>query len=369
MLGQSADRHTLTVDELVLRYLDHASGYYQKNGRATSEMHILRAAVRPLVKLFGPLRATEFSPLKLKSVREAMIGQGWSRGTINAAVHRIRRLFRWAVENELLPTEVLTALESVAALKSGRTTAPDRPPVPPVADAAVEATLPHLSPIVADMIRLQRLSGMRPSEVCLLRPVDLDRSGDVWKYIPAEHKTQHRGKQRVIFIGRRGQAILLPYLLRSPEAYCFSPAESERKRRQARHEARVTPATFGNSPGTNVKESPSRTARDRYDANTFRRAIERACDKAFPTPSDLTIPRGVTLPQAEEAKRQKLIKEWRAAHRWAPNQLRHAAATEIRKQFGLEAAQVALGHSEANTTQIYAERDMQKAAEIAKQIG
>ena len=55
--------------------------------------------------------------------------------------------------------------------------------------------------------------------------------------------------------------------------------------------------------------------------------------------------------------------------RWTPNRLRHSAATEIRRQFGLEAAQVVLGHSQANVTQIYAERDMNLAAEIMRKIG
>lgn len=54
---------------------------------------------------------------------------------------------------------------------------------------------------------------------------------------------------------------------------------------------------------------------------------------------------------------------------WTPNQLRHSAATEIRKRFGLEAAQVAMGHAQANITQLYAERDLNLAAEVMRNIG
>lgn len=54
---------------------------------------------------------------------------------------------------------------------------------------------------------------------------------------------------------------------------------------------------------------------------------------------------------------------------WAPNQLRHAAATEIRRLYGLEAAQVTLGHARADVTQVCADRDMKVAAEIARKIG
>ena len=63
-------------------------------------------------------------------------------------------------------------------------------------------------------------------------------------------------------------------------------------------------------------------------------------------------------------------KAWRDEHRWHPHQLRHAAATRIRHQFGLEAAQIALGHSSALVTDaVYAERDAAKVVEVMKKIG
>jgi site-specific recombinase XerC len=54
---------------------------------------------------------------------------------------------------------------------------------------------------------------------------------------------------------------------------------------------------------------------------------------------------------------------------WTPNHLRHAAATRIRSRFGLEAAQVVLGHEKADTTQIYAERDLERAREVMAAVG
>ena len=60
---------------------------------------------------------------------------------------------------------------------------------------------------------------------------------------------------------------------------------------------------------------------------------------------------------------------WRKDHRWHPNQLRHAAATAIRAQFGREAAQVILGHAKPDTTLIYAGEDLARAREVMREFG
>ncbi len=222
----------------------------------------------------------------------------------------------------------------------------------PVEDSVIDATLPHLPPIITDMVRIQHLTGCRPSEVCDLRPCDIDRSGDVWSYTPESHKTEHHGRQRTIHIGPKAQQVLLPYLLREAEAHCFSPAESEKARRREQREQRKSKVQP--SQRNRRKKSPKRTAGDRYDCSGYRRAIHRACDLAFPPPDDL---------DGEQTK------QWHKEHRWSPNRLRHSAATAIRRQFGLEAAQVTLGHASADVTQVYAERDSEKAAEVMRLIG
>jgi integrase len=364
---------TLTIDELVLLYLDFARDYYVKGGKPTSEIHGIRAAVRPLVLLFGGDRVADFGAVKLKRVREEMLGKGWTRKTVNGHVHRIRRMFRWGVENEHVSSDLLTSLEAVTGLRRGKTSAPDRPPVKPVADSVVDATLPFLSPVVADMVRLQRLTGMRPAEVCLLRPCDVDRAGAVWVYRPPCHKTEHHGRERLIAIGPKGQEVLRPYLLRPSTTYCFSPAEAETKRRQRRTEQRVTPFTCGNKPGSNVTEVPERKSGDRYTKDSYCRAIARGCDQAFPLPDEFKVPRlpelKAKLSRDEIELRRNQAAAWRKSTGWRPNQLRHAAATEIRRRFGLEAAQVALGHAAADVTQVYAERDFAKAVEVAAAVG
>ena len=41
----------------------------------------------------------------------------------------------------------------------------------------------------------------------------------------------------------------------------------------------------------------------------------------------------------------------------------------IRRQYGLDAAQVLLGHQNIDVTEIYAEKDYAKAAEVAGAVG
>jgi integrase len=349
---------------LIARYWKFAEGHYVKDGKPTGEIGALRAAYKPLRELYGTTPAAEFGPIRLEALRNKMVGLGWSRGNINRTINRVRRLFRWGVRKQLIPSSVAEALTTVEGLRRGRTDAKEPAPIMPVADDAVDASLAFMPEVVADMVRLQRLTGARPAEVCILRPCDLDRSGDVWLYRPESHKTQHHGRERVIFIGARGQEILLRYLARHHEAFCFRPCDSMAKHLADRAATRTTPASCGNVPGSNRRKKPRTVPGECYEVDAYRRAITRACDKAFPHP-ELA---GIRLPMLT-AEQKLELRSWQKSHRWAPNQLRHAAATEVRREFGLEAAQIVLGHSKADVTQVYAERDLAKGLEVAKRIG
>lgn len=329
----------ITVVELSAKYLRFARGYYRRNGRCTGVTPLIKLTLRYLKEWYGRDSAEAFGPIKLKALRQRLVEEGHSRRYVNDHVARIKRIFKWAAGEELIPEATYRSLSLVEGLKKGRTEARETPPVLPVDDDVVDQTIGRLPAVVSDMVRLQRLTGMRPAEVCQLRPVDIDRSQDVWAYRPASHKTEHHGRERVIFFGPKAQAILCGYLDgATEEACCFRPSDSERGRRAKQHADRTTPHDHGNRPGTNRKRRPKRSAGDVYSVASYRRAIHRACDKA-------------------------------GVDRWSPNRLRHTAATEVRARFGLEAAQIVLGHAGADVTQIYAERDLAKGVEVARQIG
>jgi integrase len=352
LLG-SASAPDLTINEIALRYLKFAGGYYRKNGKPTGSMASIKVALRHLCREYGRTLARDFGPLALAAIRNKMIQADMSRGYINSNIDLIRRAFKWAVSLELVPVAVHQSLATLAGLRRDRSVARETAPVLPVSDSVIEATLPHLRPTVGDMLRLQRLCGCRPDELCMIRPSDVDTSGDVWRYVPESHKTQHHGRERVIFLGPQAQQILKPYLERPADSYCFSPAEAEEAHNSQRRQNRASPMTPSQA-ARRPKRRPKRKPGERYTTNTYRRAIHRACD---------------FVDEAAHREAPEIPAATRIFPRWSPNRLRHSAGTEIRRRFGLEAAQVTLGHASAAVTQIYAERDLQKAAEVMAAVG
>jgi|DEB0MinimDraft_6_1074348.scaffolds.fasta_scaffold13629_3 integrase len=355
-----------TVGQIVDDFFDHAESYYRKGGKATSEIQSLRVALR-FLEPWSDESAFDFGPRKLKKARDAMVSAGLYRESINQHIGRIRRMFRWAISEELVPSDVITALECVEGLRKGRTTAPESPGVQPIAAERIDALQEHVSPTIWGLIQFQRFTGCRPGEAVTVRGCDIDRSGEVWLYRPAAHKTEHLGRDRVVCIGPRAQTVLVPFLLDEQQSFLFSAAKARADFDQQRREARQSPMTPSQAARQPV-DRPRRMAGDHYSEAAYRRAITRGCERAFGMPDELRkISR--QMPTEERSRLKQLASEWRAQHCWSPNQLRHTAATEIRAAFGLEAAQVVLGHSNANTTEIYAEADLEKAKRAILQVG
>jgi integrase len=187
--------------------------------------------------------AAEFGPKRLKAVRQKMLDMGWCRTHTNHQVNRVKRMFKWAVGEELVPPDLYYGLQAIPGIRKGTITVRESEPIKPVPETFVNATLPFMPPVVATMVRLQLLTSFRPGEICILRTCDLDVTGKVWIYRPKSHKTQHHGHERLIFIGPKGQELLRPWLRPELEAYVFSPVASEEARNTERRLGRKTPIT------------------------------------------------------------------------------------------------------------------------------
>lgn len=342
----------LTVAALVAKYVDLGPKHDSCPDR-------LKSAIKPLLELYATLPAQDFGPLKLKAVRSRMIDVGNRNGKhkskapdgtekhrplaisyINPLMKVIVRIFRWGVSQELVPVAVFQSLETVEnltlkdVLKNQKLKSPKK--VKPVSPEYIQAVLPHLLPEVAAMVQLQLVCPLRPDELTIMRPMDIDTSQVVWKYTIGSryhgglgHKTDWiDGEDKVVYLGPHAQAILTPLLATCPDrgAFLFSPKRAVialYDRRCKRPENKV---------------EWKRNLRDRYNHQTYWKAVTRACELA-----------GVP--------------------KWTPNQLRHTGATLIREELGLQAAQVALGHRNISTTQIYAEKSEQLQREVASKMG
>lgn len=347
--------------ELIDAYWTYAQDYYKPQElRPRGDLNNIRQALKTLNRLFGQLPAVQFGPLKLMIVRDEMIKPqpgkqwrkvidpvtgksstqlldimrpGWSRHHVNRQVWRIKRMFTWGASRELIPASIAAQLETLDGLRKGKTPARETPRVRPADADAVEKVIPFLPPTVAAMVRLGAITGMRPGEIRIMRTGDIDRTGELWSYVPQWHKTEQHDVTRIITLGKRAQEILKPFLRLDPEAYLFSPVDAMKHQiDSSRNDARATP--------TQTKDLLSRKRPPKllYTKDGYNRCLQRAI------------------------KRAGLVK-------FTPNQLRHLLATQLRRDYDLETAETILGHTSANMTQRYAERDLIKARNVMGQIG
>ena len=277
-----------------------------------------RSAIKRLRWLYGKSPARAMGRRELREVRSLMVKAGNCRKTINGQIARLKAVFVWAAEEEMVPDEVPGRLASLRPLKRGKA-AHDNPPVEPVSDEIVERTIKVLPPTAASLVRLLRVSGARSGELFSLRGQDIQRKlPDLWIYQPAEHKSAWRGHSRTIFFGPQAIEILRPILRASkPEELVFVRPQWEDYRNRNRH-------TIGTA----------------WSKSSFGALIRRTCAR-------FEIPK------------------------WHPHQLRHAKATEVYNRPGgsIAAAQRLLGHVKASTTEIYIQAQDDPAEQLARRFG
>jgi len=292
--------------------------------------------------------AKDFGPLALKAVRETWIAEGIARRYINQRVGRVVRAWRWAVENEMVPADCWHALKAVTGLRAGRSAARETEPVRPVSDALYEAAVAEIgSPQIRAILRLIRITGARPGEVCAIRTGDIDRTVSPWEYRPRTHKTAHRGHERVIYIGPRGQEVVADWLRADPDAFLFQPREAvSRVREAAIAEHRSDGDRARSARNKRLAEARRRGGKaknrrlpgEMYTAGRLGHAVGRACKRL-------------------------------GIQHWHPHQLRHARATELRREIGFDAARVVLGHRSPGITERYAQADREAAAAAMARLG
>lgn len=371
---QTERAHSTPLDEIIILEIFSQFATDRLPKVPQSEANHFRTIIRVLSPVFGNDLAKDFGPLKLQKAREIFSqrvvksGQGqrkkkstvkslsdssseqidqggeieqkppkpWSRTHVNAMTKRLIRLFKWAVSVEIFPGKNWLEMTTISPLKKGESVARETEPIRPADKDHYEATRKAASPPVAAMMGIHWLTGTRSSNICDMRSCDIDMTGDVWIYVPAKHKTAWKKRNLFIVLGPQSQAILQPFIARKqPDEYLFSPRESAEWKSGQRWENRKTPKW---DSALKRRGKVNQRIGVKYTKWTYRQAIHHAAKIAG-------------VPE------------------FNPHQLRHALGTRIRKQFGVEASQVALGHASMTATQIYAERDMELAMKVAREMG
>ena len=344
------------MQELLASFLSYARERYKANERGDGEARIFTNVASEMMRYakeqedagYGPVNMDDFGSAAVGDIVEMMLKstkengeQRLAQGTINKYLRRIKAICKWANHQELIPAANWTRIETVPGIQKGDRRVRHTPGMKkPVDRDDLLAALPHMSPTVAAMVRVQYLCGCRASEVIVLRPKDFNKRAkdefgqSVWSVTfddqtfgqsgGLENKESHKDVVRVLYFYAEAQQILKPFMNRAKDARLFSPAEAAEWHKVQRSQARVTPHNCGNTRGSNVKSDPKRAPRTRYCLDTYRQAVERACDRA-----------GVP--------------------RWTPGRLRHLAATELAQVCDLEQVQQLLGHADPRTTKKYIE--------------
>ena len=222
-----------------------------------------------------------------------------TRKYVNSVMVRIRKMFQWAVTEEMIDAAKAWRLQSVTLLEYGDPHAKESEDRQPAKQEVVQATLGALTRECAALIEVLSLTGCRPSEVCRMTMDQIyDRDKKVWRYVPRRHKNSWRGKIRHVAIGPRCQKIIEKQVeefgLADTDAI-FSPRRSVPRKKK-----------LGSNPDPRAKEF--------YGSNIVRKAVARACEVA-------------------------------GVEHWFPYQMRYAVGAKARQQGGIATTSATLGNS------------------------
>ena len=232
---------TLAYDEWIERVR-----LYQKEGQRTTQLGLIRKALKELNHFIGNVPARKFTSGLLIAHRDTLReNEGLSVQGINRKIGLIKQMVAWAAERGLVPETNAAVIRAVLPLRGA--VLKRRKPVP-LKD--LKKALPFLVPVIADMARLQYLLACRPGEVCRMRWEDIEvpeAQADPWRYRVEGAKTEHHGSETVYFAHEQAKKILRRHLRLPKQGFvfwtrrreCYSTKDYTRNLRRAAREAGV----------------------------------------------------------------------------------------------------------------------------------
>lgn len=343
-----------TVGELVDKYLAYAKRTSRKIESSTKHPNLtFIERVKRFLEPYARWPVEAFGPDELFRIQQTLCTQkyqscgkekSYTRRGINDTINWIHRIWKWGLGRGIVKIEQVQGLEEVKALRTGE--APDKIRRKRVTQEELDQVLAHLNSVVGDMLKILWYTGMRPNEVCNMRPYDILRDDpECWLYIPGrdqspvgKHKTMRFDRVKAIPLANQSQAILSPRINGfDSRDYIFKPGDAVQELMVKKAASRKTPLKWGNSPGTNKKEHPMIKPGEKYNQCSLRQACKRACLKA-------------------------------KVEVFTPYDLRRTMATRTRATLDKEAAKLLLGHTDDKTTDIYLLEEVQEAMKVAKAL-
>jgi hypothetical protein len=83
---------------------------------------------------------------------------------VNHEVGRVKRVFRWAVSEEMAPASVWHGLLACPGLRKGKSAAPESDPVKPFPLEHIDKAKAKMRPVARAMVDFMLLTGCRPNE-------------------------------------------------------------------------------------------------------------------------------------------------------------------------------------------------------------
>lgn len=315
----SVTRETYIVAGLIADYFTFCKGECEEGRVSRDHLRKIKGVCGLLLTRIGEVPVTKFGPKLAEEIRRYWVSRKIAAATIKNYFSIIRLMFEWGVSQERVPVTVVAALKTLRPIRAspeGAKDANDREPAP---RNDIRKTLKYLSNNLRAAVKILYLTGARPGELLKIKASDIDREQSPWVYRVKKHKTAGKGKFRTIFFGPACQKIITPLIDDAhPDRFLFSSEVTELDKQKQRRLSGKKLNWYDKSK-SKIK---TRVLQPHYTPAGFRRAIIRKCKK-----HSISV--------------------------WTPYQLRHNAATRIKKLIDIVAAKAVLGHQSLVMTQNY----------------
>lgn len=311
----------VTVAMLFLKYIE----LRLPKLHVTDQAHV-RKVLGLLLDEFGNTPTDDFDSVAYRRAQEIVACEGlrkadgkkvWSFSHVNKLLKYLVAVLKWGVSRKLFSAANLLEIKTVEPVGKGDEVyeLEVNEPRTEVPDHVILESLKYLTPILRDMVRIQRIAGMRPSEVCALRVEHVLSAKDGVIEV-REHKTARFGTRRYYAFTPDEMRILKRRCSgKGFDEYVFTPRDA------------YLEAVEGQAIAPEKLDKALARYGEKYDSHAYGRAIKRKLDAARE--------QGAKIPH------------------WTPYQIRHTFVTENSLKYGMEMASSLAGHKSLRTTEIY----------------